>query len=309
MRFDGEDTHYDDILKDLSVRAIRYWYTMTDRTNRRRILTGIGVAVTASLAGCNGTGNSADGGNGTDDSGGESGSGTDSSGDGSGNGTDSSGNENGETIENFPDGFSENGVSDFETAFGEGSAYRTQPHIQIEGESVQMSEDQTNTVMYSVQFDAEAERRLTNFETADGEVSSTQYLIEDTLYIRDVEGEEDPQYQVQETEFNRLTETIFNIEQRVAGEAEFESELTEQGLIRFTATKESYPEDHPITGLYSFNVPDAMLDVVLEIDESGLPQRFSARYENEEFSDELTYSFSYEEVTIEEPEWVSEAES
>ena len=271
---------------------------MTHKVNRRRIVSGIGVAVTASIAGCNGTGGDSGGGNGTDASGGES-----------RNSTDSSGGNNGGTLEDFPDGFSENGVSNFETALGEGSAYRSQPHIQIERESVQMSEDQTNTVIYLAQIDAEAERRLINFETADGELSETQYSTEDMVYVREVQGEGDPQYQVEGSSFNRVTGDIFTIEQRVAGEVEFESERTEQGLIRYTATKESYPEDHPIRDLYSFNVPDATIDVVLEIDEAGLPRIFSTRYENEEFSEELTYSFSYEEMTIEEPDWVSEAES
>lgn len=282
---------------------------MTDKVDRRRILSGIGVAVTASLAGCNGTGNSADGGNSTDDSGSGNGDGTDSSGDGSGDGTDSSGDESGETIEDFPDGFSEDGISDFETAFGEGSAYLSQPHIQIENEFAQMSDDRNVTETFSAQIDAEAERWLVDSETDSGEILQTQYLAEGMLYIREVQGEEDPQYQVRETEFSKSASFLVGaIERHVAGEVEFESEQTGEGLIRYTATEESYPEDHPITNVYSFN-QEAMLDVVLEIDENGLPRRLSATYENEGFSQESTYSFSYEEVTVEEPEWVSEAES
>lgn len=258
------------------------YYYMGDKPYRRKMLLGVGTILTSSLAGCSQ----------------QSGS---SNSDGSDNDTSSDeGNSSNEQFE-YPDGFSENGVEDFAVAFGEGSNYYSQRYLQIEESFTYDDPDTERTRESSTQIDSEQELGL--FEVDSPDRSRTQYYAEGTLYIRAQENTE-PSYQTRQAEFNKQSLYVISLIEPHVTDVEFESTITEQGTVEYTATEEAYGENHPIQNEYIYEE----IDVTVEVDKNGLIQTLTGTAVDGDTTREFSYEFSYEEVDITEPDWVSEAE-
>lgn len=254
---------------------------MTQKINRRKLLSGIGAAGIVGLAGCNDTGG--DGGDGSD--------GTDG-----GDGTD------GDEF-TYPDGFSESGVEDFATAFGEDSNYYSQRYIQLEGSLTQNgpeTEEQTQT--FTAQIDGEEELQL--FEVESPTQSQTQYYSDETLYVRSQQGDGEPSYQVRQTGFNKRSVYLISLIEPHVTDVDFESTITDENTVEYTATEEEYGDEHPVRSVYTFEE----IDVTVEVDEDGLIRTLAGTVVDGDFTQEFTYEFEYSEVDISEPEWTTEAE-
>jgi hypothetical protein len=157
-------------------------FSMTD-VSRRKIVTALGVGATVSLAGCNG---------GQDDTGSEGSDGSDGSGETDG----SDGSSDGSSTE-LPDGFTETGVEDLQTALGEGSAFYNETVIEA---NFTISQGQAEIENYH--YANNDEQVLYQTQTAPAR-SRENYYRDGTYYVYTSAEGVDPRYSVEEIDWQR----------------------------------------------------------------------------------------------------------
>jgi len=188
--------------------------------SRRKIVTALGVGATVSLAGCNGNSN-------TDGSDGSDGSDETDSSDGS-NGSD------GEdiSVEDLPEGFSETGVEDLQTALGSDSAFYDQTVIETEFTITQGSATVEN---YHY---ANHDEKLLFQEQVVPSRTRQNYYTDGTYYVYTSAEGVDPQYNVEDVEWQRSVMYYFPPTNLLAS-GEFTLEQTEEGFRYVTEDTEN----------------------------------------------------------------------
>lgn len=247
---------------------------MNNKLNRRNLLSGaVAIGIGVSLSGCS------DEENGTEVGGGSE--------------------------RDYPEGYNESGIEDFNLALGEDSVYFSQQYLQITGNQSAVGttpdgEEQEQEQTFELNFDGANGRQLITSDSEQGSVE--QYFGDGILYVRETQQGEETYQRREVGEVQKENAFVFSLLEEQFIEADMNSEF-EDGNIRYTADRDSYPEDSPQAELDEISA-----ELVVSEDE-GLPQELSVESTSEQGTQLVNYTFAYEEITVEEPEWTEEAEA
>lgn len=275
--------------------------------NRRRLLGGIGLVVMSAFAGCSQgtddtpTEESTDGSTGgsTDDSAEESETGSDDD-------TENSSENDADNQFTYPTGFSQTGIDTFTKALGTESEYYNRTYVQITTKLRRTNPRSENVALdLTTRFDGLQDHYLIRENRSD--LSRTLFYTNTTSFQRTIEDDADPEYRSLSGVSNKQNAFLLPLFRDTVVNVEFNSEITDNETIKYTATEAAYPDDHSITDRYSF--PE--LTVVLEVDQRGLVQSFSVEGSGEEDDPQQTleYSFKYDEQPVQKPAWFTEQEN
>lgn len=276
---------------------------MSKKTSRRKLLSGLSVGAVAALAGCsrvfdNGNGN---------------------------------GNGNGEGIDpadfEYPEGFSQEGIDDFDTALGTESAHYQSDSFQFDSTySFDRPDGSSQELTAESQVSGVNEKQYYRSENQNS--IQEQYHNGETVYLRLYsKQQEQSQYQVQQTQFSKEGAYLLTLFQNQIQGLEFSvDEVESENQVRYVATLDSIPEDHFMFEQYN-NLTEFQL--LMTIDTDGLVRSVevelsrevqtqdgdtsggdSTEEEPNTIDESYTFEFSeHGEVTVEEPDWISEAEA
>lgn len=282
---------------------------MSNKTSRRKVLSGLTVGAATALAGCSGI-------------------------------FDGNGNGNGGMDPadfNYPEGFSQEGIDDFETALGTGSAHYQSDSFQFNSSyNFERPDGSTQELTAESQVSGVDEQQYYRSENQSS--IQEQYHNGETVYLRLYsKQQEQAQYQVQQAQFNKEGAYLLTLFQnQVQGMSFSVDEVVSEDQVRYIATLDSIPEDHFIYQQYN-NLTEFQLLLTVDVDglvrsvEVDLSREAGTQTEGDtsgdtaedSTSDEDTsgedsniinesYTFEFSnhgEVTVEEPEWTSEAEA
>lgn len=234
------------------------------------------------------------------------------------------------TIEEYPDGLSEEGIEDVDALFGPES-----PYLNSESVKIDISTERENTTTETtIRVNAEQENSFV--KTVDtlpedlqnsGKRTVVRYHTGQTRYERvvtDADGQESsPTYRKSQNQFTKNVEFYSNFLTELFTDVEFSnSTITDEGLIQYEATEVG--SDNSLSP-DSESIEDVTM--VVQFRENGLPESISATItavqsgqqntESDSESDESSETqeivqnieFSkYDSVEVSEPDWLDEAD-
>lgn len=281
---------------------------MSKKTSRRKILTGLSVGATAALAGCSslfGNGN------------------------GNGNGNGSGDQSPSPANFNYPEGFSQEGIDEFATALGRDSAHYTSDSFRFDSEyQFDRPDGSTQELQAESQVSGADEQQYYYSENSSS--IQEQYHDGTNVYLRLYsKQQEQAQYQVQETEFNKEGAYLLTLfENQLKGVDFSVDEVVSQSRVRYEATLDDLPDDHFMFQQYNNLVE---FQTLLTIDTDGYARRVEVNLSRETSTSgdgsgtdsdssgedsttviDESYWFEFKdhgEVTVEEPDWLPEAKA
>ena len=243
------------------------------------------------------------------------------------------------TIEEYPDGLSEEGVEDAEALFGPESPYMSSESVQLvisTDSDNQSSETTIRTNSDQERSFVETVSQLPEQAQNEGEQITVRYHTGTTRYQRRTTENSDgdvtsgPRYSKNENEFTKNVEFYSNFMQDLLTDVTFsESTITDEGLIEYTSeevgSNNSLSPDSQQVESISMVVrfredgkPDS-IEATIEVIEQQQPQAptqdGSSEEDTENDSDQETRTINqnitfsdYDSVEVEEPDWLEEAD-
>lgn len=272
---------------------------MVKKTSRRKVLAGLSAGAAVSLAGCSDLFST------------------------------------GPASFDYPEGFSQEGIEDFEKALGKESAHYQADSFSFESSYMFERPDGSSQELTSNSDVSGVNEKQYYYSENENSVQE-QYHNGQTIYLRLYsKQQEQTQYRVQQASFNKEGAYLLTLFQNQIQNVDLTAEeVVSENQLRYKATLDSIPDDHFLYQQYN-NLTEFELYLTIDTDgfvrsvEVDLTRDVESQTSGdssgdgsesgtedgsgEDTTNSITESYSFEfsnhgNVTVEEPDWTSEAE-